>query len=66
MNEQQRSAFVIAQAAMLNAEIAAMQAENQMRAHRGETPAYADMEFNAVIGRYNILTWNGCLSYLRD
>ena len=64
MNANQAAAYVIAQAAMLSATCAGMVAENQIRAYRGESPAYGDDAFqdeinkscchhNAVIGLFN-------------
>lgn len=46
--EMKRAAIIIAEAASLNAEIASMQAENQWRAHRGESPAYRGDDFEGV------------------
>ena len=47
--------FVLAQVALLNCEVAGMQAENQKRMHRGEAIAYGDEEFNAVRAQYEAL-----------
>ena len=49
MNEEQKAAFVMAQAAVLNAIIAGMQAENQMREHQGYVPAYVESHFQDAI-----------------
>lgn len=65
MNEQQRSAFIIARAAMLNAEIAGMQAENLSRANRGLSPAYDEALFQGMISNYSDLYHNNLLTYLR-
>lgn len=43
-----RAAILIAEAASLNAEIAAMEAENAWRARRGEAPAYCGNDFEGV------------------
>ncbi len=66
MTTEQKAAFIMAQAACLNAEIAGMVAENQWRAHRGESPAYSEQGFQQVLERYSILTWNGAIAFLRE
>jgi hypothetical protein len=50
MTEEQKAAYIIAMSACAMAEIAGMQAENQQRAHRGESAAYNEKAFQAVIG----------------
>lgn len=62
MTPEQQSAFIIAQAAMLNAEIATMQAENLHRASRGEATAYTEEVFQATTDKYSCLTHNAVLS----
>lgn len=54
MTTEQQAAFVMAQAACAMAEIAGMQAENQQRIHRGESLAYVENDFAAVILRNGI------------
>ena len=66
MDSTSKSAFIVAQAAMLNAEIAGMQAENQWRANCGHSPAYDGTAFQFVIERYGCLDCNSVLAYLRD
>jgi hypothetical protein len=65
MNEDQRAAFIVAQAAMLNARIAGMEAENRGREHRGEAPAYVQIAFEQVIGEFSVLDYNNCIAYLQ-
>lgn len=48
-------AIVTAQAALLNAEIASMQALNSFREHIGAQIGYNEAEFYAVIERYPAL-----------
>jgi hypothetical protein len=48
MTPEQQAAYIIAQAACAMARIAAMAAENQMRAHFGQTPAYGEAAFEAI------------------
>ena len=60
-----RQAFVIAQAACANAEIAAMTAENNIRIERGEAIAYDEEQFMAIQDRY-LIGHNAVLEYLRD
>ena len=64
MDNQARCAFVIAQAACANAEIAAMQAENDLRLSRGETPAYDETAFMQVQNTY-LIGHNAVIEYLR-
>lgn len=52
MTPEQLAAFVISQASLLNAEIAAMQAANQQRAHRGESMAYDEEHFQKLMDSY--------------
>ncbi len=44
--------YVYGQIALMNAEIAAMQAENAIRQHRTEAPAYSGQAFFDVMKRY--------------
>ena len=52
MNKNQAAAYVMAQAALLNAEIAGMQAENEFRTQIGKTIAYGDESFTDLRLRY--------------
>lgn len=63
MDSYQRAAFIVARAAMLNAEIAAMQAANNQ--HPDDQP-YSGMEFQNIIASYPELEHNNVLLYLRD
>lgn len=54
MTPEQKAAFIMAQAACANAEIAGMRAENQMREALGDAPAYGYEHFSAVMERYGI------------
>ena len=49
MTDEQKIAFIIAQAACLNAEVAGMVAENTYREMRGETIAFGEGAFVAVV-----------------
>lgn len=53
MNPEQKAAFVIAQAACANAEIAGMQAMDRAWAAQGHT-TYNDLDYKAVIEKYCI------------
>ena len=64
MNEQMRCAYVIAQAAMLNARIAGMQAENQARNSAGLAPAYDEKTF-VEVAEESGLGHNDVITYLR-
>lgn len=64
MTPEQQAAYVIAQAACAMAETAGMQAENQQRLHRGESPAYIETDFAAVIQR-NCIGHNDVIGMFR-
>lgn len=52
MNSQEACAYVIAQAAALNARIAGMVAENQWRLHVGQAMAYNEVDFQLATKEY--------------
>lgn len=54
MTDEQKAAYVNAQAACAMAEIAGMQALNQYRLARGEAIAYSDEAFDAIPNKYGI------------
>lgn len=49
MNKNQAAAYVMGQAAELFARVSGMTAENQQRAHRGESMAYVESDFLAAL-----------------
>jgi hypothetical protein len=51
---EQAAAFVTAQAAACYGRIAGMQAENQVRAHKGEAPAYDEQAFANAVAEYTV------------
>lgn len=51
MNDEQKAAFIMAQAACLNAEIAGMVAENMQREVLGHSMAYGEEAFVAAVNR---------------
>lgn len=51
MTPEQKAAFIMAQAAVLNAEIAGMVAENIYRQACGKTIAYDEQAFEVLVGR---------------
>lgn len=65
MTPEQQAAYIVAQAACANARVAAMVAENQMRAHRGESPAYVEDHFDMVANDYGI-HHNAVLTFFRS
>jgi hypothetical protein len=65
MGPEQRAAFVIAQAACANAEIAAMQAENAARLAAGLSQAYSEKAFMNVPDKY-LIGHNAVISYLAE
>ena len=67
MTAEQKAAYVMAQAAMLNAEIAAAQAENENRAHCGLSPAYDEkVIFDNIISRYDNLSHNYLIEFFNQ
>lgn len=54
MTPEQSAAFINSQAACANAEIAAMQAENQQRLAKGLSIAYGEEAFLAIPDKYGI------------
>lgn len=54
MNEDQRAAFIISQAAAAQIEMESMKAANADRERRGEVQAYAENDFLALIDRYGL------------
>lgn len=65
MTAEERAAFIMAQAACLNAEVAGMVAENTFREMRGETIAFVQNDFLAIINS-SICHHNAAVSFLRD
>lgn len=51
MTDEQKAAFIMAQAAVLNATILGMEAANSMRAYRGDLPRYGEQDFQNAINR---------------
>lgn len=67
MTPDQKSAYINAQAALLNAEIAMMQAENTHRELCGNSIAYGGDEFQKVIDKYEfILGHNAVIERFRS
>lgn len=54
MTEEQKVAYIIAQSVCAFIETQAMIAENQNREHRGESLAYTEDAFNALLEKYPI------------
>ncbi len=65
MTPAERAAFIMAQAACLNAEVAGMVAENTYREMRGETIAFGEDAFQEVIDK-SVCNHNAAISFLRD
>lgn len=65
MDPTSKAAFIISQAACANAEIAAMQAENQIRLSQGLAVAYDYDAFMGVMNSYYI-GHNSVIEYLRS
>lgn len=54
MSPEQQAAYVMAMAAAVMAETAAMQAANQQEIHIGKPPIYGETTFRALIDSYGI------------
>lgn len=66
MRLEAKVAFVQAQTAMLNARIAGMVAENMQRDAVGNSMAYHQADFEAVIREYSQLEHNPLVSFLSE
>jgi hypothetical protein len=67
MTDEQKAAFVNAQAAMLNAKVAAMTAENQHRLSLGQSVAFGETEFHDTIQEYEcVIGHNACIELFHD
>lgn len=54
MNDEQKAAYIIAQAAVLQATVAGMAAENMIRWHRSESMAYDESAFEDAINKSGV------------
>lgn len=54
MTDEQRAAFVFSQSTCALIEAMGMVAENKYREHRGETIAYVEDSFDALLNKYGI------------
>ncbi len=67
MTDEQKAAYVAAQAALLNARIAGMVAENQHRMNCNNSIAYGVEEFESVISEYEpFIGHNACIELFHD
>jgi hypothetical protein len=67
MDQNAKTAFIIAQTAMMNAEMQLMIAENEERKRNGQALAYGENQWAALINKWEpILGYNALISYLRD
>lgn len=65
MNSEERSAFIVARSAMLNAQVALMQASNRERELLGLSFAYGESAFESLLAEYQDLGYNDCAIFLR-
>lgn len=65
MNENQKAAYIMAQAANLNATVAGMVAANMQRAVCGNSMAYVQSDFIEAIERSGC-TYNQVMEYFRS
>lgn len=63
MEDIRKSAYIIAQAAVLNARVAGMVAENQDRIRKGESLAYIEEDFRKLVDKSSC-GHNEVISYL--
>lgn len=67
MTDEQKAAFVNAQAALLNGRIAAMQAENQHRISCGNSIAYGADEIQAEVESFEaVIGHNACIELFHN
>lgn len=67
MTDEQKAAFINAQAAMMNGRIAEMVAANMQRAAEGSSMAYSGHNFYEVICEYEpVIGHNACLELFHD
>lgn len=64
MDSTARAAFIVAQAAMLNAEIAGMIADNEWRQDSGLSIAYGQEQFSQMINNFPELQRDNLLKFL--
>lgn len=64
MTPEQRAAYIIAQAALLNAQIACMQAANQLRIHPEKALAYSEEAFASLCKEYELILGHNALMRL--
>lgn len=64
MTDEQKAAFVIAQATELNARILGMVAENMQRKHLHQAMAFVQEDFEAVLREY-ALTHNSLITFFQ-
>lgn len=53
MTPEQKAAFIMAQAAALNATVAGMIARNQLNALNGEPPTYLEVDFDNQVASFD-------------
>ena len=67
MTSEQKSAFIIAQTAMMNGEMEMMKAENCQRERNGESLAYSGSEWSLFLLRWDkILGYNAIIDFFKD
>lgn len=66
MTPEQKSAFVMARAAHMNARIAGMTAENQRDVSRGLTPRFQQGDFSALEIEFADLTHSALIGFFHD
>jgi len=66
MTQEQKAAYVNAQAAMLNAHIALMVAENMYRDRNGQQIAYCEDAFATAIREYSNLEHNNLIGLFHN
>ena len=67
MTHEERAAFINAQAALLNCEVAGMVAENMQREQLGHSMAYTEENFMILHGQYTAsIGQDACWQLFRD
>jgi len=67
MTPEQRAAFIMAQTAMLQAELALMQAANKEREMNGYSIAYGEEQFGDLLRKYEpVLGLSSVIEFFKD
>lgn len=66
MRPENRAAYIIAQAAVLNARIVAMRARDEKHKLMFSVTYWQPENYEKLLDEYSVLSHNGCLMFLED